>query len=129
MVEPDYKVRVFWKKPDDLNYALQWHHATISSEGAWDYSTGSSAVKVRGAGWRHAHACIQAVQQSCTQHACMCMEQPSSSPPRLCTCPCWDVLQVCHVDSGVRVDHPDLVDNVLKGWNLVPPGQVRYAVD
>lgn len=37
--------------------------------------------------------------------------------------------QVCHVDSGVRVDHPDLAANVLKGWNFVPPGQVgaRFA--
>jgi hypothetical protein len=33
--------------------------------------------------------------------------------------------QVCHVDSGVRVDHPDLAPNVLKGWNFVPAGQVQ----
>lgn len=32
---------------------------------------------------------------------------------------------MCHVDSGVRVDHPDLAGNVLKGWNFVPAGQVR----
>lgn len=32
------------------------------------------------------------------------------------------------MDSGVRVDHPDLVSNVLKGWNLVPPGQVRCGM-
>jgi hypothetical protein len=28
------------------------------------------------------------------------------------------------VDSGVRIDHPDLAGNVLKGWNFVPAGQV-----
>lgn len=28
------------------------------------------------------------------------------------------------MDSGVRVDHPDLAPNILKGWNFVPPGQV-----
>lgn len=36
-----------------------------------------------------------------------------------------DVVKVCHVDSGVRVDHPDLAGNVLKGWNFVPAGQVE----
>lgn len=36
--------------------------------------------------------------------------------------PMWP--QVCHVDSGVRVDHPDLAANILKGWNFVPAGQV-----
>lgn len=33
-------------------------------------------------------------------------------------------VKVCHVDSGVRIDHPDLMANVVKGWNMVPPGQV-----
>jgi hypothetical protein len=32
------------------------------------------------------------------------------------------------VDSGVRVDHPDLAGNVLKGWNFVPAGQVRMLL-
>ena len=56
-------------------------------------------------------------------HTCVCVQQPSSS--LLCV---FHDVQVCHVDSGVRVDHPDLVANVLKGWNLVPPGQVRWGM-
>eukprot|EP00887_Chlorella_sp_A99_P001419 scaffold8.g1419.t1 len=43
-------------------------------------------------------------------------------------------VKVCHVDSGVRVDHPDLAPNVVKGWNLVTaadgtqpaPGTAQY---
>ena len=33
--------------------------------------------------------------------------------------------QVCHIDSGVRTDHPDLAGRILAGWNLVPEVQVR----
>ena len=33
--------------------------------------------------------------------------------------------QVCHIDSGVRTDHPDLEGRILAGWNLVPEVQVR----
>lgn len=29
-------------------------------------------------------------------------------------------VKVCVIDSGVRIDHPDVIDNVLGGWNLVP---------
>lgn len=43
---------------------------------------------------------------------------------RLTLADMWE--QVCHVDSGVRIDHPDLVANVAMGWNLVPPGQVSW---
>ncbi|KAL4457752.1 hypothetical protein ABPG75_012617 [Micractinium tetrahymenae] len=32
-------------------------------------------------------------------------------------------VKVCHIDSGVRTDHPDLQARVLKGWNLVPEVQ------
>lgn len=32
--------------PNDQYYSLQWHHQNISSEQAWDISTGSSDVKV-----------------------------------------------------------------------------------
>ncbi|PRW20948.1 peptidase S8 isoform A [Chlorella sorokiniana] len=80
LVEPDYKVKVFWdpnNPPDDPNYSQEWHIPKISAMGAWQYTTGSSEVKV------------------------------------------------CHVDSGVRIDHPDLAQNVLKGWNFVPAGQVE----
>ena len=38
-------------------------------------------------------------------------------------------VKVCHVDSGVRVDHPDLAANILKGWNFVPAGQVRWGAE
>jgi len=40
----------------------------------------------------------------------------------------WDLatgsrqIKVCVIDSGVRIDHPDVIDNVLGGWNLVPNG-------
>lgn len=33
-------------------------------------------------------------------------------------------VKVCHIDSGIRTDHPDLQGRVLKGWNLVPEVQV-----
>lgn len=32
-------------------------------------------------------------------------------------------VRVCHLDSGVRVDHPDLAGRVVGGWNLVPEVQ------
>ena len=32
--------------------------------------------------------------------------------------------QVCHIDSGIRLDHPDLAGRLAKGWNLVPLVQV-----
>lgn len=48
VVEPDYKVRVFADvRPDDTNFALQWHHPVISSEAAWATQTGNDVVKVR----------------------------------------------------------------------------------
>eukprot|EP00887_Chlorella_sp_A99_P001806 scaffold19.g1806.t1 len=75
-VEPDYKVHVFDTVPNDPNLSKQWHVPKVQATQAWDYTTGSTTVKV------------------------------------------------CHIDSGIRVDHPDLVPNVVKGWNFVPPGQV-----
>lgn len=47
-------------------------------------------------------------------------------------------VKVCHIDSGIRTDHPDLQGRVLKGWNLVPevqdfdqatpaPGSAQYT--
>lgn len=33
-------------------------------------------------------------------------------------------VRVCHIDSGIRTDHPDLQGRVLKGWNMVPEVQV-----
>lgn len=36
-------------------------------------------------------------------------------------------VKVCHIDSGIRTDHPDLQGRVLKGWNLVPEVQVGPA--
>lgn len=32
-------------------------------------------------------------------------------------------VKVCVIDSGVRIDHPDLAGNIIKGWNLVPEDQ------
>ncbi|KDD76845.1 subtilase, partial [Helicosporidium sp. ATCC 50920] len=29
-------------------------------------------------------------------------------------------VKVCHIDSGARADHPDLVGSILDGWNFVP---------
>ena len=34
----------------------------------------------------------------------------------------WNV-KVCIIDSGMRIDHPDLAQNIIKGWNLVPEDQ------
>lgn len=38
-------------------------------------------------------------------------------PVPLAACP---PSQVCHLDSGVRLDHPDLKGHIIGGWNLVP---------
>jgi subtilisin family serine protease len=29
-------------------------------------------------------------------------------------------VKVCVIDSGVRIDHPDIAANVIKGWNVIP---------
>lgn len=34
---------------------------------------------------------------------------------------------ICVVDSGARIDHPDLAGNIAGGWNLVPSNQVPGA--
>ena len=37
----------------------------------------------------------------------------------------WDTVtgskkvKVCIIDSGVRIDHPDIAGNVIKGWNVI----------
>lgn len=72
--EPDYRVGVNWL-PNDPMERLQWHHAVVGSEEAWNASTGRPEVRV------------------------------------------------CHLDSGVRTDHPDLAARVAMGWNLVPEVQ------
>ncbi|KAL6771406.1 hypothetical protein ACKKBG_A26240 [Auxenochlorella protothecoides x Auxenochlorella symbiontica] len=36
-------------------------------------------------------------------------------------------VKVCVIDSGARIDHPDLVANIAGGWNLVPIPQVTGA--
>lgn len=55
LVEPDYKVKVYWRPPNDPNLPLQWHIPKISLERAWEEAgTGSPEVKVRAAarrGW------------------------------------------------------------------------------
>lgn len=46
--------------------------------------------------------------------------------PKVSAPAAWDLetgtraVKVCAIDSGSRIDHPDLVDNVAGGWNLVP---------
>ena len=51
---------------------------------------------------------------------------PSISAPAA-----WDTsvgkknVKVCIIDSGVRVDHPDLASNIIMGWNFVPLVQDR----
>ena len=47
LVEPDYKVKVYWRPPNDPNLPLQWHIPKISLERAWEEAgTGSPEVKV-----------------------------------------------------------------------------------
>lgn len=31
-------------------------------------------------------------------------------------------VKVCVIDSGVNMNHPDIAGNIIKGWNVVPPG-------
>lgn len=45
MAEPDYKVELARSTSDSL-FQNQWHHAIIGSQKAWDYTVGSSDVKV-----------------------------------------------------------------------------------
>ncbi|KAK2078707.1 hypothetical protein QBZ16_003547 [Prototheca wickerhamii] len=46
--------------------------------------------------------------------------------PKVSAPAAWDLetgtraVKVCAIDSGSRIDHPDLVANVAGGWNLVP---------
>lgn len=46
-VEPDYKVHVFTTTPNDPDFSQQWHLPKVSGPQAWDYTSGSTAVKVR----------------------------------------------------------------------------------
>lgn len=132
MVEPDYKVHVAagWKRgdpPNDPNLGLEWHLPKISAEGAWAQTTGSAEIKVRGGA-----AAGQALHRGSLRAGAVPGRLPPpppapanfSPPPARLRAP-LPARQVCHVDSGVRVDHPDLAANVLKGWNFVPAGQVR----
>lgn len=45
IAEPDYKVQLYRKSSDPF-LSSQWHHKAMRSMAAWDYTTGSSDVKV-----------------------------------------------------------------------------------
>ena len=58
--------------------------------------------------------------------------------PKIASSVAWDTtvgsktVKVCVLDSGMRIDHPDLAGNVAKGWNVIPPtvaGQLPAATD
>ena len=36
-------------------------------------------------------------------------------------------VKVCVIDSGVNTEHPDLADNILKGWNVAPDENSQYS--
>ena len=68
-VENDMIVSPTATIPNDTDYGLQWHHATLNSPEAWDITTGDSSFIVT------------------------------------------------TVDVGIDVNHPDLVDNLIPGYN------------
>lgn len=135
--EPDYRVSVN-AMPNDALLNVQYHHALIGSPQAWKSATGEGEVKVGAQGaasgveWRGMWSIVLAVQRSvmwacpaatAEQSRAELSVHPSSSVPHR---PSPMLPQVCHLDSGVRLDHPDLQGHIVGGWNLVPEIQASF---
>jgi hypothetical protein len=109
VAEPDYRVQVF-ATPNDRAYTSQWHHPKIASPAAWDTTTGSDRVRASPPpALPLAASPLPALPPRALSHRC---HPPLTAyPPQV---------KVCIIDSGLRIDHPDLAANVVKGWNVIP---------